>query len=68
MRRKNCVLLLAAGRRTQINYAISPNPWEVIFPAPVEMETTFYLSLNAKQYCGTLIVPHIALQFNVVKF
>ena len=24
-----------AGRRTQINYAISPNPWEVIFPAPV---------------------------------
>ena len=26
-----------AGRRTQINYAISPNPWEVLFPAPVQI-------------------------------
>ena len=25
-----------AGRRTKINYPISPNPWEVIFPAPVD--------------------------------
>ena len=31
-----------AGRRTQINYAISPNPWEIIFPAPVV--STFHLS------------------------
>ena len=24
--------------KTQINYPISPNPWEVIFPAPVPWE------------------------------
>ena len=28
-----------AGRRTQINYSISRNPWEVIFPAPVHGRT-----------------------------
>ena len=32
------------------------------------MKITFYLCLNSKQYCGTLILPHIALKFNMVMF
>ena len=51
--------------KTQINYPISPNPWEVIFPAPVVLlypQKTFKISIIRR--VGFSPVPTVAAESN----